>query len=84
MGGESPGSARPSQVFDTQAEAIAAATKAASKSKSEVIVHDRTGQMKQTVSKLQADELMLRAWKKIHTESSESDSKVRKASTPTA
>ncbi len=59
------GSSRAARTFDTQAEAINAAKKAASKD-AEVIIHGRGGRVRQTVSKSPADELMLRVWKSTH------------------
>lgn len=56
------GSARASQLFNTQAEAIKAATKTARSSRSEVVIHGRTGAIRQRVSTSPADSLMLGVW----------------------
>ena len=56
------GSRRASQLFNTQAEAIKAATKTARSSQSEVVIHGRTGAIRQRVSTSPADSLMLGVW----------------------
>lgn len=71
------GSTRATQTYDTQAEAIDAAKKAASKG-GEVVVHGRDGRTRQTISTSRADELMMRAWKGTHAGSSLKNSGTRK------
>lgn len=56
------GSVRASRLFSTQAEAIKAATKTAQNSQSEVVIHGRSGAIRQKVSTSPADSLMLRVW----------------------
>lgn len=72
------GSSRAAGTYATQAEAIEAAKKAASRN-AEVIIHSRNGRIRQTISRSRADELMLRAWKGLHAESSATPSGTRKA-----
>lgn len=62
---KSAGSGRVTSVHKTQAEAIEAA-KRAGDTRSEVIIHGRSGRIKQSISKSPADELMLRVWKSTH------------------
>lgn len=56
------GSSRALRLFNTQAEAIKAATKTARNSRSEVVIHGRSGVIRQKVSTSPADSLMLRVW----------------------
>ena len=62
------------KLYDTQAEAIAAAKQAARKTAA-VVIHARDGRVRQTISRSRADELMLRAWKSVHAESSDSEAR---------
>ncbi len=73
------GSNRVARVYATQAEAIDAAKKAATKD-AQVVVHGRDGRVRQTISKSRADEIMMRVWKRVHAENSEDNSRTRKAS----
>jgi len=72
------GSSRAARVYDTQAEAIEAAKKAA-KGRAEVILHGRDGRARHSISMSPADEAMMRVWKSIHAEDSENESDMRKA-----
>lgn len=72
------GSNRVARVYATQAEAIDAAKKATTKD-TRVVIHGRNGRVRQTISKSRADEIMMRVWKRVHAESSEVNTRTRKA-----
>ncbi len=72
------GGDRGARVYDTQAEAIDAAKKAATKGAA-VVIHGRDGRVRQTISKSRADAIMMRVWKRVYAESSEDKSRTRKA-----
>lgn len=71
------GGTRATRTYDTQAEAIEAAKKAAGKG-GEVVIHGRDGRTRQTVSTSRADELMMRVWKDAHAGSPLKNSGTRK------
>ncbi|MBC7933166.1 MAG: DUF2188 domain-containing protein [Rubrivivax sp.] len=65
------GSSR-TRVFNTQADAIKAATKTARDSQSEVVIHRKDGRIQEKVSISRADSMMLDVWKSTHREKSHS------------
>ncbi|MBA3354706.1 MAG: DUF2188 domain-containing protein [Pyrinomonadaceae bacterium] len=54
------------RVFETQADAIAAATKTARDSKSDVVIHRKDGTIRDRVSTSVADSAMLKVWRSTH------------------
>ncbi len=52
--------------FDTQADAIAAATKTARNTQSDVVIHRKDGTIRDWVSTSAADSAMLEVWKSTH------------------
>ncbi len=69
---------RAARVYATQAEAIAAARRAAAKN-ARVVIHARDGRVRQTLSQSRADELMLRVWQGVHADNATGHAKTRKA-----